>query len=51
MTMSTYDNLPPVDGWQVQPAKHCGLLCVDFTCPVCGENVPQVGPHIELGCE
>lgn len=38
------ENGPPMDGWQVQPAKHCGLICVDPACPVCGENVPQPAP-------
>lgn len=51
MSMSTFDNGPLLDGWHVQPAKHCGLLCVDFACPVCGENVPQVPANIELGSE
>lgn len=41
------ENGPELDGWHVQPAKHCGLICVDFACPVCGMNVPQ--PHIVRG--
>lgn len=45
--MTTHDNREPLDGWQVQPGKHCGQICCDFACPVCGENVPQ--PMVELG--
>lgn len=45
------DNAQPLDGWQVQPPRHCGLLCVDFSCPICGENVPQVPANICLGSE
>lgn len=45
--MSTFDNQPPIDGWQVQPGRHCGELCVDLACPVCGEWV--TGPDVVLG--
>lgn len=42
------ENGPQLDGWRVQPAKHCGLICVDLACPVCGSwvNVPA---NIERG--
>lgn len=47
MTVSTYDNAPPVAGWSPQPGRHCGQNCVDFACPVCGEYVPE--PLVDLG--
>ena len=47
--MSTFENQPPLDGWQVQPGKHCGLLCLDYSCPICGEYV--VPSNITLGSE
>lgn len=37
--MSTYDNAPKPDGWETPPGRHCGQLCVDINCPVCGELV------------
>lgn len=42
------ENGPELDGWHVQPGKHCGALCVDLACPTCGEwvNVPA---NIGLG--
>ena len=44
------ENGPELEGWHVQPGKHCGLICVDLACPVCGSwvNVPA---NIELGSE
>lgn len=37
--MTTRDNAPPPEGW-VTPAKHCGVLCFDLACPVCGDWMP-----------
>lgn len=36
--MTTYDNAPPPPDW-TPPAKHCGLLCFDVSCGICGEYV------------
>lgn len=36
--MTTYENAPPPDDWRPF-AKHCGLLCFDTACPICGEIV------------
>lgn len=41
MTMTSFDNAPPLDGFIAPPGRHCGQLCVDFSCPICGENVVQ----------
>lgn len=48
--MSTFDNGPELDGWKVQPGRHCGQLCVDLACPTCGEWV-TVPPNVILGSE
>ena len=45
--MTTYDNAPPLDGW-APFAKHCGVLCFDKACPVCGDWIPA---NITLGSE
>lgn len=37
--MTTYDNGPQLEGWQVTP-KHCGVLCAERVCPVCREYLP-----------
>lgn len=46
--MSTHDNAPPPDDWRPVP-KHCGEVCFDVACPICGEYV--VPKNIELGSE
>lgn len=46
--MTTYDNAPPLEGWAQPVPKHCGLLCFDKACPVCGDWIPA---NIELGSE
>lgn len=33
------DNAPPPDGWEPQIGRHCGQICVDVHCEVCGELV------------
>lgn len=33
------DNAPPPEGWDPPAGRHCGQLCVDISCPVCGELV------------
>lgn len=48
MTLTTYDNAAPLDGW-APVAKHCGLLCFDVACGICGEYVTPA--NIELGSE
>ena len=48
--MTSFENQPPLDGWQVQPGKHCGTICVDLACPTGGEGV-NVPANIELGSE
>lgn len=45
--MTTFDNAPPLDGW-APFSRHCGELCWDKTCPVCGEWIPA---NITLGSE
>lgn len=47
----TGDNADCPEWWQPQAGKHCGQLCVDIACPVCGEFMPQLGEHIVLGTE
>ena len=44
--MTTWDNAEPLEGWQVIP-RHCGLLCFDRACPVCGDWVNQ--PNVVRG--
>ena len=44
--MTTYDNQPPLDGW-APFARHCGELCWDKACHVCGDWVPM--PDAQLG--
>lgn len=44
------ENGPELDGWHVQPGRHCGQLCVDRTCPVCLEWLPMPA-NITLGSE
>ena len=46
--MTTYDNAPPLPGWETQPGRHCGQLCFDRTCKVCGEYV-QPATNLVLG--
>lgn len=46
--MSTHDNAPPRDGW-APVAKHCGLICFDVSCDICGEYV--IPPNVTLGSE
>lgn len=43
----TGENGPEMDGWQVQPPKHCGEWCFERDCPVCGVTLPM--PLCELG--
>lgn len=47
MTVTTYDNAPPLDGWHPEP-RCCGALCGTIACPTCGEYV-KPGPHLILG--
>lgn len=37
--MSTYDNAPKPEGWETPVGRHCGQICVDVNCTVCGELV------------
>ena len=46
MTMGG-DNGPELDGWKVQPGRHCGQICCDVACPVCGCYLPM--PDAVLG--
>ena len=36
-------NAPPLDGWSVQPGRHCGQICIDVSCDVCGVYVLAAG--------
>ncbi|WP_159083918.1 hypothetical protein [Nocardioides terrigena] len=38
--MTTYDNAPPLADWIPQPGRHCGELCWNLACPICGEYLP-----------
>ena len=52
--MSTFDNAPPLDGWELPPRYHCGDLCFDRECPTCGVDTilhPQIPPNVILGDE
>jgi hypothetical protein len=46
--MATRDNAPPPSDWRPF-ARHCGELCWDKACPVCGEYV--VPANVTLGSE
>ena len=37
--MTTYDQPRHTPDWTVTP-KHCGQLCLDPVCPICGASVP-----------
>jgi hypothetical protein len=51
--MATYENAPPLEGWELPERYHCGDWCVR-DCPTCGFDAilhPQIPPNVELGAE
>ena len=48
--MSTHDNGPALDGWQLPP-RHCGTWCEGYSCTVCGEHAIHMPANIQLGAE
>lgn len=45
--MSTYDNAPPLEGWQLPP-RCCGTWSSGLSCDICG-NWLKIPASIELG--
>ena len=40
--MTSFDNAPKPEGWEAQAGKHCGQICLDRECPVCGVTLPKL---------
>lgn len=53
MTVITRDLSHETPDWVVLPGRHCGQICVDPVCSVCGEFVKRpaakIPANIELG--
>lgn len=50
MTVSTHDNGPELDGWQLPP-RCCGNWCVGPACGVCGRHKRDIPQNVILGSE